>query len=44
MEIRALYRELIPRLERIELAGEPSWVNAHFVQGPKSLPITYALR
>ena len=44
MEIRALYRELLGRLERMELAGEPAWTRAYFVEGPKSIPITYRLR
>lgn len=44
MEIRALFRELLGRLEHIELAGEPTWTRATFVQGPKSIPITYRLR
>ena len=44
MEIRAIFRELLARLEHIELAGEPTWIRANFVQGPKSIPITYRLR
>jgi cytochrome P450 len=44
LEIRALFGELLGRLESVELAGEPTWIRANFVQGPKSIPITYALR
>jgi cytochrome P450 len=44
MEIRALFKELLGRLEHIELAGEPTWIKASFVQGPKSIPIRYQLR
>lgn len=44
MEVRALYRELLGRLESIELAGDPSWVQAYFVSGPKHIPIRYELR
>ena len=44
MEIRALFKELLGRLEHIELAGEPTWIKAYFVQGPKSIPVTYRLR
>jgi cytochrome P450 len=44
MEVRSLFRELLPRLEHIELAGEPTWVKAYFVQGPKSVPISYRMR
>jgi cytochrome P450 len=43
MEIRALFRELLGRLDHIELVGEPTWVRSYFVQGPKSIPITYRL-
>ena len=44
MEIRAIFKELLPRLEHVELAGEPTWIHEYFVQGPKSIPITYRLR
>ena len=44
MEIRALFTELLGRVEHIELAGEPTWIRANFVQGPKSIPISYRLR
>lgn len=44
MEVRSLFRELIPRLDHIELAGEAQWIRANFVQGPKRLPVTYSLR
>jgi hypothetical protein len=42
--VRSLFRELLPRLDHIELAGEPTWVKAYFVQGPKSIPISYRMR
>ncbi len=41
MEIQAFFRELLPRLETIELAGEPAWVATNFVQGMKRLPVRY---
>jgi cytochrome P450 len=44
MEIRSLFKALIPRLEHIELAGEATWIKAYFVEGPKSIPIEYRLR
>ena len=44
MEIRSLFKELLARLDHIELAGEPTWIRANFVQGPKSVPISYTLR
>jgi cytochrome P450 len=44
MEIRAIFRELLGRVEDIELNGLPTWVRANFVQGPKSIPISYRMR
>ncbi|MGH9096990.1 MAG: cytochrome P450, partial [Acidimicrobiales bacterium] len=41
MEVRSFYRELLGRLDHIELAGDPSWDRANFVQGPKSIPVVY---
>jgi cytochrome P450 len=43
MEMRALFAELIPRLESIELAGEPAWVQSSFVSGLKRLPVRYVM-
>jgi cytochrome P450 len=44
MEGRAFFKALLPRLESIELAGEPSYMHTLFVGGPKHLPIRYKLR
>jgi cytochrome P450 len=44
MEMNSLYTELIPRLESIELAGEPELSATTFVGGLKHLPIRYSLR
>jgi cytochrome P450 len=44
MEIRALLNELVPRLDHIELAGEPSFMKTLFVGGLKRLPVKYDLR
>jgi cytochrome P450 len=41
MEIRALFAELLPRLESIELAGPPQWTATTFVGGLKHLPVRY---
>lgn len=41
MEMQALYEELFTRLKSIELAGEPSYIKAAFVGGPKSIPVRY---
>jgi len=43
MEGRAFYNELIPRLESIELAGDPAYIQTLFVGGPKHLPIRYKI-
>ncbi|ORA18841.1 cytochrome P450 [Mycobacterium asiaticum] len=44
MEIGSLYRELLPRLESIELTGEPEMAATTFVGGLKHLPIRYSLK
>ncbi|TXL74810.1 cytochrome P450 [Vineibacter terrae] len=44
MEIRTLYEELLSRLEHVELAGDPAWVEATFVSGLKRLPIRYRMK
>ena len=41
MEIKALYKELLPRLRNIEMAGEAKYMSTLFVGGPKRLPIRY---
>ena len=44
MEVRSIFRELLARVEDIQLVSEPSWIKAYFVQGPKSIPISYRMR
>ena len=44
MEMNSLFTELIPRLDSIELAGEPELTATTFVGGLKHLPIRYSLR
>jgi cytochrome P450 len=44
IEIRALFKELLGRLEHIELAGEPKWAKSNFVGGIRSLPVRCWLR
>ncbi len=44
MEMNSLFSELVPRLESIELAGEPELSATTFVGGLKHLPIRYSLR
>lgn len=43
MEMRILYEELLPRLKRVELAGEGKMSVSAFVNGPKSLPIRFEM-
>ncbi|MDQ2727854.1 MAG: cytochrome P450 [Actinomycetota bacterium] len=43
MEIKALLTELLPRLDNVELAGEPALSQTLFVGGLKHLPIRYSL-
>lgn len=44
MEMTSLFTELVPRLESIELAGNPEWAATTFVGGLKHLPVRYSLR
>ncbi len=44
LEVECFFRELLPRLEFIEFAGDPEWVQAIFVGGLKSLPVRYAFK
>jgi cytochrome P450 len=44
MEVEAFFRELLPRLEHVELAGEPESMATTFVGGLKRLPIRYRVR
>ena len=44
MEMRALFAELIPRLDDVAIDGFPAWVQSSFVSGLKRLPIRYSLK
>ncbi|HUE39210.1 MAG TPA: cytochrome P450, partial [Candidatus Binatia bacterium] len=44
MELRAFFRELLPRLESIELSGDTHYTASTFVGGPKRVPIRYRLK
>jgi len=43
MEMRILWEELLPRLEDVELDGQPRRMVASFVCGPKSVPIRFKI-
>jgi hypothetical protein len=40
---RALFAELARRIEHVELAGQPEWIQSSFVVGLKRLPIRYRI-
>jgi hypothetical protein len=44
MEIRAFFKELLGRLDRIEMTGPSARVQSTFVSGLKTLPVRYKLR
>jgi cytochrome P450 len=44
MEMNSFFTELIPRIDSIELAGEPEWMATTFVGGLKHLPIRVTLK
>jgi hypothetical protein len=43
MEIRSIFGELLCRIEHIEVDGDPTWIRANFVQGPKTIPVRYTV-
>ena len=43
MEMRILWEELLPRLESVELDGQPRRMEASFVCGPNSVPIRFSM-
>ncbi len=44
MEMNSFFSELVPRINSIELAGEPELMATTFVGGLKHLPIRYSLK
>ena len=44
MEINSFFTELIPRIESIDLAGDPELISTLFVGGLKRLPIRVTLK
>ncbi|MGC2319176.1 MAG: cytochrome P450 [Bradyrhizobium sp.] len=43
MEMKILWEELLPRLQSVELDGEPRNMVSNFVCGPKTLPIRFKM-
>ena len=44
LELGILFKEMLRRLDRIELNGEPRYMQSTFVGGLKSLPIRYRMK
>jgi cytochrome P450 len=44
MEVSSFFKELLPRLDSVELAATPKYMATTFVGGPKHLPMRYSLR
>ncbi|MEE4661915.1 MAG: cytochrome P450 [Halieaceae bacterium] len=44
LEVARFYRELLSRLDYIEMTEEPTWVHAIFVGGLKSMPVRYKFK
>lgn len=44
LEIRAFFKELLGRLDSIELASAPTFVQSNLVSGPKTMPVRYRFR
>ena len=40
LEMRILFEELLPRIRKVEVVGEPKYVAANFLAGLKSLPVS----
>lgn len=41
IEIDAMLREVLTRMEGFELAAEPEWLPSNFISGPKSMPVRF---
>jgi cytochrome P450 len=41
IEIDAVLREVLTRMQNIELTGAPEWLPSNFISGPKHLPVRY---
>jgi cytochrome P450 len=41
IEIDAMLREVLSRMDRFELAAPPQWLASNFISGPRSMPIRF---
>lgn len=39
MQLRVLWEEILPRFDKVELVGDPVYVNSNFVKGYSELPV-----
>ena len=44
IEIDAMLREVLTRMDEFELAAEPEWLASNFISGPKAMPLRYKAR
>lgn len=43
MEVEALFREIVARVDRVALSGPPEWVKTNHTGGLRHLPLTYQM-
>jgi cytochrome P450 len=43
IEMKALFQQLVPRIEHMELGGDPEYFRSHWVTGLKHLPVRYKI-
>jgi len=41
IEIDAVIKEVLARMEGLELAGDPEWLPSNFISGPKKMPVRF---
>jgi len=41
IEIDAMLREVLTRMDHFELAAEPEWLASNFISGPKAMPLRF---
>lgn len=41
VEIDAMLREVLTRMQDLELAGEPEWLASTFISGPRTMPVRF---
>ena len=41
IEIDAMLREVLTRMEELELAAEPEWLPSNFISGPRTMPVRF---